>query len=112
MSTKTVERIASTKSPLVVIWTLTDGETGPVQQCVGFNDKSVHVFGDFQGASVAIKGGNTEDGSKFATLKDFDAADLTFAALGINSIRDNVGFMQPVVTGGTNSAITVVVLME
>jgi hypothetical protein len=65
------------------------------------------------GATVTIKGGNVNDATQFQTLKDFDGNALIFSGVvGLNSVRDHVAFIQPVVTGGTASDIRVAILME
>ena len=105
-------RFAPAKTPIIATWNLTDDETGDILKAVGFNDKCVHVYGTLGGATVTIKGGNVSDATKFLTLVDFDGTDLSFVADGINSIRDNVGYLQPVITGGTDSDIFIVIVME
>jgi len=100
------------RSSVFTTWVLANGESGQILNAVGFNDKSVHVYGTFGGATVTMKGGNVNDATKFVTLKDKAGTDLALTAAGVNSLRDNVGFLQPVISGGSGSAITIVLLME
>lgn len=101
------------KASVLATWVLANNESGQILNAIGFNDKSIHVYGTFGGATVTMKGGNVNDATKFETLKDFDGTNLTFTAAGINSTRDNVGFMQPVISGGDGTtALTIVILME
>jgi len=110
--TNIASRFAPAKTPILAVWHLTDGESGDILNALGFNDKCIHVYGDLGGATVTIKGGNVEAGASLATLKDFDGADLSFTVADVNSVRDNVGYLRPVVVGGTDADIYVALVME
>jgi hypothetical protein len=97
-----------------VKWSELNGsDTGDLVFVGGFNDKSVQVFGTFDGATVTMKGGNVDDAGNTVTLKDYAAANITFTAAGVNSVRDNIAYLHPVVSGGgVSTDLTVVVFME
>ncbi len=98
--------------PIIVTWTLANGESGDLFCCAGYSDRSIHVYGTIGGATVTMKGANVNDATKAVTVKDFDATDITFTAAGINSVRDNIAYIQPVLSGGSGSTITIAMLME
>ena len=102
------------KRSSTVRWSgLAGSDTGDIVFAGGFNDKSVHVFGTFDGATVTINGGNVDDVTNTVALKDYAGSALAFTVAGVNSIRDNIAYIHPVVTGGGGSTdLTVVVFME
>jgi hypothetical protein len=102
------------KRSSTITWSALNGtDTGALVPGHGFNDKSVHVFGTFGGGTVTFKGGNVQDASNTIALKDFSGTSITFTSAGINSVRDNVAYVHPVVTGGDGSTnLTVVLFME
>lgn len=112
-TTDTNAVIKTQKIPVIATWNLVAGQSGDIFKCLGFNDKCVHVGGVFGGASVAIKGGNINDAAQLVALKDFDGAAITFTELGLNSVRDNIGYIQPIVTGGDGTtALVIAISME
>jgi hypothetical protein len=96
-----------------VTWeTLTDADTATavIPMGVGSLAGSVQVIGTFGGCTVTIQGSN--DNSNWATLKDLYGANLSFTAAGIADFSTAVGYVRPIVTGGTAEDIDVIVVFR
>lgn len=74
-----------------------------------YPDITVHVYGTFGGATVVLQGGNAA--GQYVGLNDRqDLAPISFATNpGIARTLENPKFVRPLVTGGTGSAINVVI---
>lgn len=87
-----------------------NGETGDRADIPLLNaTRSVQVAGTLGiGGSVSIEGSN--DGTNYVTLTDSTGVALTFTAVGIKDILQNVRFLRPHVTAGdgaTNFLVTI-----
>jgi len=92
-------------------WSLTSADaTGNPVQRPGASDRSVHVFGAFDGATVTIQG--TLDGANYATIHDQGGVALTFVQAGILAVSENVLAIRPVLSGGSGSAAVTVHLFS
>ena len=74
------------------------------------SDKSVHVYGTFGSASVAVQGSN--NGTSFAALNDPTGTVIAITTERIKAILENTMQIKPVATGGTGQSITVAILMR
>lgn len=92
-----------------VVWPLvTNADTcGPIQMSTAA-DRSVHAFGTFNGASVAIHGSNeaTNDSSavtSFVALHDPQGIAIAITTANIEEISEVTNWIKPVITGGGGS---------
>lgn len=96
-------------------WSLTgaDGE-GEWVDLSALQDRTVHIFGSFNGATVVIEGSNeaapTVGGAGNAiTLRDPAANNLSFTAAGLKAILELPRWIRPRVTAGTVTAVDVII---
>lgn len=74
-----------------------------------FADKSIQVFGSFGGTSVALHGSN-DGGTTFAALNIPAGTAIAITTTSIKQVLENTEQIKPVLTGGTSTSISVVVL--
>lgn len=65
-----------------------------------YNDKCLHVYGAFGGASVALQGSNEDVPANGASLTDPTQTLIALTATGIKQVLENPLFVRPVITGG------------
>jgi hypothetical protein len=85
------------------------GDTAGATSHVITPDASIQVSGEFDGATVTIKGSN--DGSVWFTLNDTRGVALTFAAAGLRQVLEVCKFLKPELAGGgasTDLNVTIV----
>ena len=93
----------------ITTWTpLAGADIGDAVEKFGAADRSVQIFGAFDGATMTWQGSN--DGSTFATLHDPQGADLAFTAAGILAVSEVTRYMRPSVSGGGGSCALTVIL--
>ena len=99
-----------------VVWpAVTENDIcGPIQM-QPYSDRSVHAFGTFGGASVAVQGTNeaTNDASlivSFVALHDAQGTAIAFTTAKIDPIAELCNWMKPVITGGAGQSLTVAIL--
>jgi len=96
---------------VVFTWTpLTENDTAQVLDKGGSSDCSIQVSGDFNGGTWTLEGSN--DGTNYVTLKDLEGSDITLAAAGIVSIRENVRYLRPKTPSGTGMSLTITLLAK
>jgi hypothetical protein len=83
-------------------------EAGDSVQMAQYPDRTVTVAGTFGSATVTIEGSN--DGVTWFGLTKPGATAISLTAGGVASIVENPMFIRPKATGGTGSAILVVVV--
>jgi hypothetical protein len=82
-------------------WLLASGDTAMPLLIPRYADKSVHIFGTFGGATVAMKGSNDPDLVSFDNIYDFEGTDISqTAARKPWIILPNVYALKPTITGG------------
>ena len=64
-------------------------------------DRSVHVVGNFDSATVVFQGSN--DGANFVTLLDPQGTAISFTATGLKQILEITRFVRPLLSGGLGS---------
>jgi predicted amidohydrolase len=121
-----VATVAWTSTPLktygdnvvVASWTpLTNADAdGQAFEMPGWADKSVHVFGSFGGATIAIQGSNEVVPTNWSTLREASGApatdQLSFTALDIKQVLEVTRWIRPLLTGGAASSVTVLLLIR
>jgi hypothetical protein len=82
-------------------WILTQGDpTGSSLSQPGAADRTVHLFGTFDGATVVVEGSNDETETSWATMHDVSGALLSFTAASIALVAENPLFIRSRSTGG------------
>lgn len=90
-------------STYIVTWTpVTNADTCGPWSAPEYADRSVHVSGTFNSASVAVKGSNNA-GVSFASLNDPTSTVIAITAEAIKAILENTDQIGPVITGGGGS---------
>jgi hypothetical protein len=90
---------------------LATGDSGrATSEHADFNERTVHVFGTFGGATVSVKG--SLDGVNYAVLTDPQGNALTFTEERLEAISEATPYLKPEVTGGAAADITVVVFAK
>jgi hypothetical protein len=100
MATRSYSRDKSfSPSALGVLWTgLLQGDDGDPYLTAPFADKSVQVYGTFDGATLVLEGSN--NGTVWATLSDPQGNPLLFTAAKIEMVSEATKFIRPAITGG------------
>lgn len=100
-------RIATTVQTQLHAHTLTKEWAGLLASDTGdwiltshYNDKCLHVFGVFGGATVSLQGSNEDAPANGASLTDPTQTLIALTALGIKQVLENPLFVRPVITGG------------
>lgn len=92
----------------VVSWTpltTTNNDGGLFSRSAFYADKSVQVFGTFNGATVTLKGSNVPtpgvvSGTDWFTLHKTDLSLLSFTVADGFTVLDNVMHIAPLLSGG------------
>ena len=85
-----------------------DGTPLPFSQ---YTDRSVQVFGIFDGATLRIEGSN--DGTNWSTLTDPQGNDLLITTSKIEMVTEASAFIRPIVIGGgVSTELTVCMLCK
>lgn len=92
------------------------GDVGQPLVAADFNDKTVRVAGDFDGASLVAEGSlipETEVDADFDQLVDPQGNPISFSVKGIETVLENVYLFRPrVAGGGAGVALTVYLLVR
>jgi len=94
----------------VATWELATGDDGAPIRYAGAADRTVQVFGTFGGATIGMQG--SLDGINWAPLTDAQGNAIAMTAAGLEAITELVRFTRPVVTGGSGTSVTVMLLMR
>lgn len=96
----------------VATWTpLATGDVGAALPFSQYTDKSVQVFGTFDGATLRVEGSN--DGENWATLTDPQGNDLLITSAKIEMVTEATAHIRPfVVGGGASTSLTVCMLCK
>lgn len=91
-------------------WDMAAGDTAEAVRYAGSADRTVQIIGTFGGATVAIYG--SLNGTDWAPLTDAQGNAISMTSAGIEAITELVRFIRPVVTGGSGTAVTVMLLLR
>lgn len=92
-------------------WVLTDGETGDAVSLPGAADRTIQTYGTFSSGVVTLNGTLAESSSgTYIAITDAQGTAISQAAAGIDTVGENCTWYQPVVTGGSSSSITIILL--
>ena len=89
---------------------MASGDVGDHIDYIGHADRTVQVVGTFGGATVAIQG--SLNGTEWATLNDAQGNPIEITAPKIEAITEMVLFIRPVVTGGSGTSVSVLLMMR
>lgn len=100
-------------STIIVTWSpVTSADTCVAVRYPEFADRSIHVSGTFDGATVQIQGSNN-GGVSFATLADPTETTISISTERIRAILENTDYVKPVISGGGGAqSLTVSVLFH
>ena len=105
MATRTGTTIPQQTDAVSIVqeWTgMLQGDDGSWLLLSHYNDKSVHVFGTFGGATVTLQGSNesTPTSGNAVGLNDPTQTTLSFTSKGLKQVLENPLYFRPLVTGG------------
>lgn len=99
---------------VTVTWSpLNTGDTcTPLEGYADYPERTVHVFGTFNAATVTLQG--SIDGVNYATLNDPQGNALTFvtATTRIEAISEVTPYIKPIISGGGGDSVTVALFMR
>ena len=92
-----------------ITWHLTQADPdGAWLRLPDYPDKSVHIAGNFDGATVKIEGSSRADKADPVTLTDTQGAIVSKTQAAAVQLTENVEYIRPVSTGGgAGQALTV-----
>lgn len=96
---------------ILVTWaSVTETDTFGAVALPEYSDKSVHVSGTFDSASIAIQGSN--DGTNYCSLFDPSSTVIAItAATALKAILENTVYVKPLASGGgATQSVTVSML--
>lgn len=96
----------------IVEWTLGDGDTGAPIDYPGAADRTVQIFGNFGGATVAMQGTLEAVPLTWLPVTDAQGNAITKTEASLEAITELVRWIRPVVTGGSGTAVTILLLMR
>ena len=96
----------------LVTWVLGPGDDGEPVRYVGAVERTVQIFGTFGGATVALQGTIEDVPSTWMPLTDVQGNAISATSNTLETITEMVRHTRPKVTGGSASAITVLLLMR
>ena len=95
---------------VLVTWALANADTGTAFPIPYSADLAVQVFGTFGSATAVLQGSN--DGTNWATLNAWIGTNTSFTTAGMRSAVESPGYIRAVTSGGTGSALSVVVAVK
>lgn len=103
MATRTSTTIATQLHPFAntVEWTgLLQGDVGNWQLLGHYNDKCLHVYGTWGGATVTFEGSNEDTPANQAGLTDPTQTAISMTSNSIKQVLENPLYVRPKITGG------------
>jgi len=95
------------------IWNLVDGDAnGNAITHIGASDRTLHVFGAFDGGTIVLQGSNDPDAAEWATLHDPSGAPLSFTSAGIALVAENPYWLRAIATGAGSGLDASVALLS
>lgn len=96
----------------LVIWTpVTEADTCAPVSFPDLTDRSVHAYGTFGSATVAVHGSNN-NGVSFVALNDPGGTVIGITSEKIKAILENSQQIKPVMSGGSSQALSVAILFH
>jgi hypothetical protein len=95
----------------IVTWTMANGDTALPAQMAGFSDRSVHIFGTFGGATVALLSSNDPEMSDFEAALDMQGTAISATSAKFDAIGPVSVYIKPTVTSGSGTSVTIAVCM-
>lgn len=92
-----------------------NADTGDARQMSYVQDRTVHCFGTWGGATLVIEGSNDPrvesdlPSAVWVTLRDPAGNALSFTADGLKAILELPKYIRPKTTGGTGTAVDVII---
>lgn len=113
MATIPAERVDIEGGAYLIKWeNMQSGDVGEAIRFAGAPDRTVQVFGTFDGATAAIEGSLDTPTSNFATLTDPQGNSLSFSTAKVETVMELVRFLRPAVSdGGAGTSLNVYILL-
>jgi hypothetical protein len=99
-------------STFVVSWALGAGDVGVPVAFPGAADRTVQMIGTFGGATVAMQGTLEATPTTWLPVTDAQGNAISATANALEAITELVRWIRPIVTGGTGTAVTILLLMR
>ncbi len=98
----------------LVVWTpVTEADTCQYVSYPDLTDRSVHVYGTFGNASVAVQGSNESSApTNFVALNDPSGTVIGITSAKIKAVLENSVWIKPVPTGGSSQILTIAILFH
>ncbi len=98
----------------VYLWTLTDADlTGDPLTVPAHADKTVQMYGTFQGGSLIVEGANHPTSPTYTTLTDQAGNNLSKTGAAIAFVLQNPLLVRPRLSGaGLNASVSVVLCVR
>ena len=94
----------------LITWVLGTGDDGEPVRLTGAVERTVQIVGNFGGASVSLQGSREDVPSNWSPLTDVQGNAIVATSAKLETITELVRSTRPVVTGGTGTSVTVLLL--
>lgn len=94
-----------------ISWTMAHADTvGDPVELTAWQDRTVHLFGTWDSATIVIQGSNEATPTNWVTLRDPGGTSLSFTSDGMKAILELPRWIRPSKSGGAaNDAVTVII---
>ena len=96
----------------IATWNLSNGDTGAPIRYAGAVERTVQIIGTFGGATVSLEGTLELVPTTWLPVTDVQGSVISKTSAALETITELVRHIRPVVTGGSGSAITVLLMMR
>ena len=96
----------------IVEWVLGAGDTGVPIDYPGAADRTVQIIGNFGGATVEMQGTLEQTPVTWLPVTDAQGNAISKTEASLEAITELVRWIRPIVTGGTGTAVTILLLMR
>ena len=93
-------------------WVMEEGDTAIAVEVPNKSDKTVQVSGTFGSATITVQGSVDPSGAVFNDLRDPQGNTISITSADIVTVLENVAFIQPIITGGSSSSVTIRIYMR
>jgi hypothetical protein len=93
-------------------WVMEEGDTAISVEVPNKSDKTVQVSGTFGSATVTVQGSVDQAAGVFNDLRDPQGNTISVTSADIVTVLENVAFIQPVVSGGSGTSVTIRIYMR
>jgi hypothetical protein len=95
-----------------VRWELGAGDDGSPVRYAGAADRTVQILGAFGGATVTLQGTLEETPTTWSSVTDAQGNAIAATSATLEAVTELVRFIRPLVTGGTGTAVSVLMMFR